>query len=115
MLFRMGTLDLPQDVFLDIFDAAPIRDLEPGEVIISAGEPATQVFNIQSGVLRVTRTGTDGRRRGVPAVRRGHASERAGSGTRTQARSSSPCVGPNGPRKLRTESDSRDRSTMASP
>jgi len=62
MLFRMGTLDLPQDVFLDIFDAAPIRDLEPGEVIISAGEPATQVFNIQSGVLRVTRTGTDGRR-----------------------------------------------------
>lgn len=62
MLFRMRTHDLPQDVFLDIFDAAPIRDLEPGEVIISAGEPATQVFNIQSGVLRVTRTGTDGRR-----------------------------------------------------
>lgn len=62
MLFRMRTLDLPQDVFLDIFDAAPVRDLEPGEVIISAGEPATQVFNILSGVLRVTRTGTDGRR-----------------------------------------------------
>ncbi len=62
MLFRMRTLDLPQDVFLDIFDSAPVRDLEPGEVIISAGEPATQVFNIQSGVLRVTRTGTDGRR-----------------------------------------------------
>ena len=62
MLFGMRTLDLPQDVFLDIFDSAPIRDLAPGEVIISAGEPATQVFNIQSGVLRVTRTGTDGRR-----------------------------------------------------
>ena len=62
MLFAMRTLDLPQDVFLDIFDSAPIRDLTPGEVIISAGEPATQVFNIQSGVLRVTRTGTDGRR-----------------------------------------------------
>lgn len=58
----MRTLDLPQDLFLDIFDGAPIRDLEPGEVIISAGEPASQVFNILSGVLRVTRTGTDGRR-----------------------------------------------------
>ncbi|MEO8224441.1 MAG: helix-turn-helix domain-containing protein [Gammaproteobacteria bacterium] len=58
----MRPLDLPQDVFLDIFDSAPLRDLAPGEVIISAGEPATQVFNIVSGVLRVTRTGTDGRR-----------------------------------------------------
>jgi CRP/FNR family transcriptional regulator len=58
----MRTLDLPQDVFLDIFDSAAVRDLEPGEVIISAGEPATQVFNILDGVLRVTRTGTDGRR-----------------------------------------------------
>jgi CRP/FNR family transcriptional regulator len=58
----MRTPDLPQDVFLDIFDAAPVRDLAPGEVIIRAGEPATQVFNIVSGVLRVTRTGTDGRR-----------------------------------------------------
>ncbi len=58
----MRSLDLPQDVFLDIFDSAPLRNLEPGEVIISAGEPATHVFNILSGVLRVTRTGTDGRR-----------------------------------------------------
>lgn len=58
----MRPLDLPQDLFLEIFAAAPTRDLEPGEVIISAGEPATQVFNILSGVLRVTRTGTDGRR-----------------------------------------------------
>lgn len=58
----MRTLDLPQDVFLDIFDSAPVRDLEPGEVLITAGEPATQVFNILSGVLRLTRTGTDGRR-----------------------------------------------------
>ncbi|MEO8443668.1 MAG: helix-turn-helix domain-containing protein [Gammaproteobacteria bacterium] len=58
----MRALDLPQDVFLDIFDSAPLRDLAPGEVLISAGEPAVQVFNIVSGVLRVTRTGTDGRR-----------------------------------------------------
>lgn len=58
----MHTPDIPQDVFLDIFDAAPVRDLAPGEVIISAGEPATQIFNIVSGVLRVTRTGSDGRR-----------------------------------------------------
>lgn len=56
------TLDLPQDVFLDIFDAAPLRDLVPGEVVISAGGKADQVFNIVSGVLRVCRTGTDGRR-----------------------------------------------------
>lgn len=55
-------LELPQDIFLDIFDTAPLRDLAPGEVVISAGEPADQVFNIVSGVLRVCRTGTDGRR-----------------------------------------------------
>lgn len=53
---------LPHDVFLDIFDAAPVRTLAPGEVLVSAGGPATQVFNILSGVLRVSRTGTDGRR-----------------------------------------------------
>ncbi len=58
----MRDADLPQDLFLDIFTGAPVRDLAPGEVIISAGEPATQVFNILSGVLRVTRTGSDGRR-----------------------------------------------------
>lgn len=58
----MRTPDLSPNVFLDVFDAAPVRDLEPGEVIIIAGEPATQVFNILSGVLRVTRTGADGRR-----------------------------------------------------
>ncbi|MDP2325806.1 MAG: Crp/Fnr family transcriptional regulator [Gammaproteobacteria bacterium] len=58
----MRTPDPSQDVFLSVFDAAPVRNLEPGEVIISAGEPATQVFNILSGVLRVTRSGTDGRR-----------------------------------------------------
>ena len=55
-------LDLPQDIFLDIFDTAPLRELVPGEVVISAGEPADQVFNIVSGVLRVCRTGADGRR-----------------------------------------------------
>jgi CRP/FNR family transcriptional regulator len=58
----MSSPVLPPDLFLDIFKDAPVRDLEPGEVIISAGEPASQVFNIVSGVLRVTRTGTDGRR-----------------------------------------------------
>lgn len=52
----------PADVFLDIFEDAPVRELAPNEVIISAGEPASQVFNILSGVLRVTRTGADGRR-----------------------------------------------------
>ena len=52
----------PQDVFLDIFNDAPVRELAAGEVIITAGEAATHVYNILSGVLRVTRTGTDGRR-----------------------------------------------------
>ena len=59
---KLPTLDLPRDIFLDIFDAAPLRDLVPGEVVISAGGKADQVFNIVSGVLRVCRTGTDGRR-----------------------------------------------------
>lgn len=58
----LPSLDLPQDIFLDIFDAAPLRELTPGEVVISAGGRSDQVFNIVSGVLRVCRTGTDGRR-----------------------------------------------------
>jgi len=58
----MAGLALPHDVFLDIFDAAPVRVLAPGEVLINAGGPADQVFNVLSGVLRVSRTGTDGRR-----------------------------------------------------
>lgn len=53
---------LPHDAFLDIFAAAPVRTLAPGEALVSAGAPADQVFNILSGVLRVSRTGTDGRR-----------------------------------------------------
>lgn len=52
----------PDNAFLDIFNAAPVRTLSPGEVLISAGGPADQVFNILSGVLRVSRSGTDGRR-----------------------------------------------------
>ena len=50
------------DSFLDIFDAAPIRELVPGEVLIHAGEPARQVFNIVEGMLMVSRVGSDGRR-----------------------------------------------------
>lgn len=51
-----------QDVFLEVFAGAPVRELSPGEALISAGSPADQVYNIQSGVLRVCRTGRDGRR-----------------------------------------------------
>lgn len=58
----MPKLPVPNDVFLDIFAGAPTRDLVPGEVLISAGSPADQVYNIESGVLMVSRTGTDGRR-----------------------------------------------------
>ena len=58
----MASLALPQDLFLDVFANAPLRELAPGEVLIGAGAPADQVFNILSGVLMVSRTGTDGRR-----------------------------------------------------
>ena len=51
-----------QDVFLDVFASAPVRRLAPGEVLISAGAPGDQVFNILSGMLMVSRTGGDGRR-----------------------------------------------------
>lgn len=50
------------DIFLDIFDNAPTRELAAGEVLIAAGSPASEVFNILSGMLMVSRTGRDGRR-----------------------------------------------------
>jgi CRP/FNR family transcriptional regulator len=50
------------DVFLDIFDSAPVRALGAGEVLIAAGAPAVEVFNILDGMLMVSRTGRDGRR-----------------------------------------------------
>lgn len=50
------------DIFLAAFDHAPVRDLAPGEVLIAAGAPAAQVFNILGGMLIVSRTGRDGRR-----------------------------------------------------
>ena len=52
----------PHDVFLDVFDNAPTRDLQPGEVLIAAGAPADQVFNVLSGMLMLSRAGRDGRR-----------------------------------------------------
>jgi len=51
-----------QDLFLDIFDGAPTRTLGAGEVLIHAGAPADHVFNIETGMLMVSRTGGDGRR-----------------------------------------------------
>jgi len=50
------------DVFLDVFDGAPVRDLQPGEVLITAGAAADQVFNIIEGTMMVSRIGSDGRR-----------------------------------------------------
>lgn len=50
------------DVFLDVFDRAPSRDLAAGEVLLNAGAPADHVYNIESGMLMVSRTGGDGRR-----------------------------------------------------
>jgi len=50
------------DVYLDVFKEAPVRALKPGETLIYAGDDATQVFNIVSGCLMVSRLGKDGRR-----------------------------------------------------
>jgi CRP/FNR family transcriptional regulator len=51
-----------QDIFLDIFDDAPTRELAAGDRLINAGETADHVFNIMDGMLMVSRTGGDGRR-----------------------------------------------------
>ncbi len=59
---RMAQSRATHDVFLDAFTDVPTRDLEPGEVLIAAGAPADQVFNIVSGMLMLSRTGRDGRR-----------------------------------------------------
>jgi CRP/FNR family transcriptional regulator len=58
MLFDAST----GDVFLDVFEAAPVRELKAGEALIHAGAKAEQVFNIVSGTLMVSRIGNDGRR-----------------------------------------------------
>ena len=62
MLGPMAALPLPKDVFLDVFRSAATRELAPGEVLVSAGQPADQVFNIESGMLMLYRNGSDGRR-----------------------------------------------------
>jgi CRP/FNR family transcriptional regulator len=58
MLFDAST----GDVFLDVFEHAPVRELKAGEVLINAGADADQVLNIVNGTLMVSRIGTDGRR-----------------------------------------------------
>ncbi len=58
MLFDNAT----DDMFLDIFDSTPVRELEAGEVLIHAGSSADQIFNIVDGTLMVSRIGIDGRR-----------------------------------------------------
>ena len=52
----------PHDLFLDVFDGSPVHTLEPGEVLVHAGTPADRVFNILDGMVRISRTGGDGRR-----------------------------------------------------
>jgi CRP/FNR family transcriptional regulator len=58
----MSGLNKARDVFLEVFKDAPVRNLAPGEILINAGAPADQVFNIISGMLMLSRTGGDGRR-----------------------------------------------------
>jgi len=62
MLAAMANPLFPHDVFLDVFDHAPTRDLQPGEVLLAAGAPADQVFNVLGGMLMMSRAGRDGRR-----------------------------------------------------
>jgi CRP/FNR family transcriptional regulator len=50
------------DVFLDVFDDAPRRELAPGEALIHAGDAAADVFNVMDGMLMMSRFGRDGRR-----------------------------------------------------
>jgi len=50
------------DLFLDVFDQAPVINLAPGEVLVNAGTKADRVFNILNGMVMVSRTGGDGRR-----------------------------------------------------
>ena len=50
------------NVFLEVFDGAPSQQLDAGEVLLNAGAPADHVYNIESGMLMVSRTGGDGRR-----------------------------------------------------
>lgn len=50
------------DLFLDVFDGAPVVTLAPGEVLVHAGARADRVFTILSGMVMVSRTGGDGRR-----------------------------------------------------
>ncbi|CAG0940258.1 Nitrogen fixation regulation protein FixK [Gammaproteobacteria bacterium] len=52
----------PEDIFLDAFVHAPTRELAPGQVLLAAGAPADEVFNILDGMLMMSRTGSDGRR-----------------------------------------------------
>jgi len=58
MLFDATT----RDTFLNIFEAAPERQLAPGETLVHAGAEATHVYNILDGTLMVSRIGNDGRR-----------------------------------------------------
>ena len=50
------------DIFLDVFEDAPVRALKAGETLFQAGAAADQVFNIVDGTLMATRIGNDGRR-----------------------------------------------------
>jgi CRP/FNR family transcriptional regulator len=58
----MADAQFQTDLFLDAFSDAPVRELKAGDVLVTAGAPADEVFNILSGTLMLSRTGRDGRR-----------------------------------------------------
>ncbi len=68
----MPNPQLPDEIFLGAFAGAPTRDLVPGQVLIAAGAPAGEVFNVLSGTLMMSRSGSDGRRQVLSFLFRDH-------------------------------------------
>ena len=67
-----GMTAAADDIFLDVFKAATSRRLQPGEVLIHAGDPAERVYTILDGMLMVSRLGLDGRRQVLSFMFPGH-------------------------------------------
>jgi len=68
MLFDSDTTD----VFLELFASSPVRELAAGQILVHAGEPVEQVFNVISGTMMISRIGLDGRRQVLSFVFKDH-------------------------------------------
>ena len=68
MLFDPDTTD----VFLELFRNAPVKELAAGKMLVHAGEPVDQVYNVVSGTMMISRIGLDGRRQVLSFVFKDH-------------------------------------------